>query len=53
VQRMSLDFDLGTMQLDQQGLWIDPGPIRPGDGSAFPQPEEVPPGIEIPPGAAP
>jgi hypothetical protein len=25
VQRMSLDFDLGTMQLDGQSMWIDPG----------------------------
>lgn len=28
VQRMNLDFDLGTMQLDSCGEWIDPGPIR-------------------------
>lgn len=28
VQRMNLDFDLGTMQLDARGEWIDPGPIR-------------------------
>lgn len=27
VQRMGLDFDLGTMQLDHHGLWIDPGEI--------------------------
>jgi hypothetical protein len=26
--RRSLDLDLGTMQLDAEGLWIDPGPIR-------------------------
>lgn len=25
VQRMSLDLDLGTMQLDERGMWIDPG----------------------------
>jgi hypothetical protein len=24
---MNLDFDLGTMQLDANGLWIDPGPM--------------------------
>jgi hypothetical protein len=30
VQRVSLDFDMGTMLLDDKGLWIDPGPIRPG-----------------------
>ena len=28
-QRISLDFDLGTMQLDGRGLWVDPGPILP------------------------
>jgi hypothetical protein len=27
LQRMNLDFDLGTMQLDANGLWIDPGPM--------------------------
>lgn len=26
--RRSLDLDLGTMQLDADGIWIDPGPIR-------------------------
>jgi hypothetical protein len=25
VQRMSLDLDLGTMRLDEHGMWIDPG----------------------------
>lgn len=25
VERMSLDFNLDTMQLDEEGLWIDPG----------------------------
>ncbi len=28
VLRRGLDFDLGTMQLDDNGLWIDPGPIN-------------------------
>lgn len=27
VQRGLLDLSLGTMQLDENGLWIDPGPI--------------------------
>lgn len=27
VLRMLLDFELGTMQLDRDGLWVDPGPI--------------------------
>ncbi len=26
VQRMLLDRDLGTMRLDERGMWIDPGP---------------------------
>lgn len=25
--RVNLDFQLGTMRLDSQGLWLDPGPI--------------------------
>ncbi|MCA9248381.1 MAG: TolC family protein [Planctomycetales bacterium] len=25
VQRVNLDLDLGTMQLDQRGIWLDPG----------------------------
>ena len=29
VLRRSLDFDLGTMQVDPRGNWIDPGPIDP------------------------
>ena len=27
VFRRNLDFDMGTMQLDSRGQWIDPGPI--------------------------
>lgn len=30
VQRIYLDYDMGTMLLDDRGMWIDPGPIRPG-----------------------
>ncbi len=26
--RRNLDLDLETMQIDAEGLWIDPGPIR-------------------------
>ena len=33
VQRMQLDLDLGTMELDAAGMWIDPGPI--GSGSVI------------------
>ena len=25
--RMNLDLDLGTMELDDRGVWVDPGPI--------------------------
>ena len=25
--RMRLDYELGTMLLDEEGLWVDPGPI--------------------------
>jgi hypothetical protein len=28
VQRMNLDFQLGTMQLDAMGNWVDPGPVK-------------------------
>lgn len=27
AQRMALDLALGTMELDDQGMWIDPGPV--------------------------
>jgi hypothetical protein len=27
IQRRTLDFDLGTMELDERGFWCDPGPI--------------------------
>ncbi len=30
VTRRFLDFDLGTMQLDENGFWIDPGSIQEG-----------------------
>lgn len=47
VQRMSLDFQLDTMQLDDRGLWIDPGPIRggpfvPEENSGPAQPQALP-----------
>ena len=31
IQRLNLDFDLGTMRLDENGMWIDPGPIQSDD----------------------
>ena len=49
VLRRNLDFDLGTMQLDERGVWIDPGPI---DRSMIPEEapiEPLPPAIELPP----
>jgi hypothetical protein len=36
VQRINLDLDLGTMNLDMEGYWIDPGPI--GDEHGYPAP---------------
>ncbi len=32
VLRRNLDFDMGTMQLDSVGAWIDPGEITPNIG---------------------
>ncbi len=58
AQRMNLDFDLGTMRLDAQGNWIDPGPIEPTKTAAgkdqpdelpqAPMPEEIAPPEPIP-----
>ncbi|MEZ6086609.1 MAG: TolC family protein [Pirellulaceae bacterium] len=31
VLRVLLDFEMGTMQLDAEGIWIDPGPIVDDD----------------------
>jgi len=42
VQRMNLDLDLETMQLDSRGMWIDPGPVegsKAGEGERL---EEAP-----------
>ncbi|MDA1053836.1 MAG: hypothetical protein O3C40_25590 [Planctomycetota bacterium] len=36
VQRLNLDLDLGTMNLDPEGNWIDPGPV--GGEYGFPAP---------------
>jgi hypothetical protein len=61
VLRYSLDLDLGTMQLDSEGLWIDPGKFGPDYGQFDPWlwrtegclPGDVPPdGVSAPPGAA-
>jgi hypothetical protein len=37
IQRMNLDFDLGTMRLDNNGMWIDPGIVEPGFGNSHPE----------------
>lgn len=58
VQRMVLDYNLGTMQLDDHGMWIDPGPIRgeflrsqqlPRQERRPPQADDLPPEIQLPP----
>jgi len=33
---LQLDFALGTMQLDAEGLWVDPGKIGPDYGKYDP-----------------
>jgi hypothetical protein len=47
VQRALLDLSLGTMRLDEHGLWIDPGPI--GRRFGYPDLEEL--GVAVPPHA--
>jgi hypothetical protein len=51
IQRLLLDFDLGTMQLDERGMWIDPGAITannlPGIG-VDEEAGEIPPDIALP-----
>jgi len=53
VQRLGLDLDLGTMQLDAEGNWIDPGPIKPGESDDLELPELIPApeGLPLPPPA--
>jgi len=48
AQRLLLDLDLGTMNLDGEGDWIDPGPISDTDG--YPAPFGVPPHPFVVPG---
>lgn len=31
VQRLGLDLEMGTMRLDDRGMWMDPGPVASGD----------------------
>jgi hypothetical protein len=39
VLRILLDFEMGTMQIDPTGMWVDPGPIISNDS-------ELPPPID-------
>ena len=41
-QRLNLNFDMGTMELDQNGMWLDPGPVEPSGMLDGEKPEEVP-----------
>jgi hypothetical protein len=44
VQRRNLDLDLGTMKLDPEGLWLDPGSIKDDyGGQLYPDECEIPP----------
>ena len=61
ARRMQLDLDLGTMELDERGTWIDPGPIEGGQFGLPGAPQPIPPGPQLlprpdlptPPGAEP
>lgn len=44
AQRMDLFLEMGIMQLDECGLWIDPGPIT-GDMAPTTPPEPLPPEV--------
>jgi len=48
INRSQLDFQLGTMQIDENGAWIDPGAIGPKFGyPVAPEKEtETPEGVE-------
>jgi outer membrane protein TolC len=52
IQRMNLDFDLGTMQLDDHCMWVDPGPVDERSAERLeegpkPGPELLPPPLEL------
>lgn len=49
AQRMFLDLDLGTMQLDAHGMWIDPGPVSEGLSPSEPSAEAPGPAAELAP----
>jgi outer membrane protein TolC len=47
VLRRSLDFDMGTMQLDPSGIWLDPGPLVGDPAANLPAPDQPLPESEI------
>jgi len=52
AQRISLDLDLGTMEVDGYGIWLDPGAILEIDGVGFESTPEFPmldPALALPP----
>ncbi|GAG43103.1 unnamed protein product, partial [marine sediment metagenome] len=51
IQRMSLDLDLGTMQLDGRGLWVDLGPVEGEADAGEPQDDWID-DAPLPPGDA-
>jgi len=54
IQRMNLDFEMGTMLLDDRGMWIDPGPVTGGPNvelvDGVPAEDDAAP-LPLPPGA--
>lgn len=51
IQRLLLDFDMGTMRIDDRGMWVDPGPISSNTLPHVDVPsgeEGIPPEIVIP-----
>jgi hypothetical protein len=47
IERLNLDLQLGTMELDPQGQWIDPGPIEQDKSETNqPQPDELEQALE-------
>ena len=50
---MILDLDLGTMQLDGEGNWVDPGPIGSDYGMRLPEWDFDGPDLFFPPSLTP
>jgi len=51
VQRVLLDYNLGTMRMDERGMWIDPGPISShnrGGNDVDLLDEGIPPALDLP-----